>query len=146
MRQMGKAEKKATRADGWSPGLEASQLQSPSLGHRHQLARVLAEQQERSPNLSMVVIKSEGTKESRSASRMPRGSSWATWWPRIWEKGKNVGARLGHRWTDPHPKPRSGHWPLTSHFRISTFYIGPAPSQRTVPMPRARRWQELKSV
>jgi len=34
------------------------------------------------PSLSIDVIKSEGTKESRSAVRMPRGSSLATWWPR----------------------------------------------------------------
>lgn len=31
------------------------------------------------PNLSRLVIRSEGTKESRSASRIPSGSNWATW-------------------------------------------------------------------
>lgn len=41
------------------------------------------------PNLSILVIKSEGTNESRSASRIPRGSSWATWWPRICEERKS---------------------------------------------------------
>lgn len=35
------------------------------------------------PNLSRLVIRSEGTKESRSASKIPSGSNWATWWPRI---------------------------------------------------------------
>lgn len=37
-----------------------------------------------SPSLSEDVIMSVGTHESRSASMMPSGSSWATWCPRIY--------------------------------------------------------------
>lgn len=39
-----------------------------------------------SPSLSDDVIMSLGTHESRSASIIPRGSSWATWWPRIYRR------------------------------------------------------------
>lgn len=39
-----------------------------------------------SPSLSDDVIMSVGTHESRSASIIPRGSSWATWWPRIYRR------------------------------------------------------------
>lgn len=39
-----------------------------------------------SPSLSDDVIMSLGTQESRSASIIPRGSSWATWWPRIYRR------------------------------------------------------------
>ena len=38
-----------------------------------------------SPSLSVDEIISAGTEESRSASKIPRGSSCATWCPRIYE-------------------------------------------------------------
>lgn len=41
-----------------------------------------------SPSLSEDVIMSEGTLESRSASIIPKGSSWATWCPRIYRRIK----------------------------------------------------------
>lgn len=39
------------------------------------------------PNLPILVIKSEGT--NGSASRIPRGSNWAPWWPRICEERRS---------------------------------------------------------
>ena len=71
-----------------------------------------------SPNLSMVVIKSEGTKESRSASRMPRGSSWATWWPRIWRRGKGRG---GAGTQLDRPSPRLRFWALVPQVPLQNF-------------------------
>lgn len=60
-----------------------------------------------SPSLSDDVIMSLGTHESRSASIIPRGSSWATWCPRIyrrqevppqtWEPSAKPPTRKGYR-------------------------------------------------
>ena len=44
-----------------------------------------------SPSLSVDEIMSAGTEESRSASKIPRGSSCATWCPRIYERASEGG-------------------------------------------------------
>lgn len=62
------------------------------------------------PSLSIVVIRSDGIKESKSASRIPRGSSWATWWPRIWKRRK-VRAKWNH--TESQTKGKS-QWSLST--------------------------------
>lgn len=92
----------------------------------------------------MLVIKSEGTKESRSASRMPRGSSCATWWPRIWEKGKCQGRA---RTQLDRPSPRARFWDLAPHLALQNFKFPHVSStQHSAGASKPLMWQELNST
>lgn len=92
----------------------------------------------------MLVIKSEGTKESRSASRMPRGSSCATWWPRIWEKGKCQGRARPQL---DRPSPRARFWDLAPHLALQNFkFLHVSSTQHCAGASKPLRWQELSST